>query len=76
MLEIGIGTGPNLKYYANDADIEVLGVDPNMKMEKYAKAAAVASGLPPTNLKFIHAVCNLHKWKCLVFFITNHNEMQ
>lgn len=56
VLEIGIGTGPNLKYYANGTDIEVFGIDPNMKMEKYAKAAAVASGLPPTNFKFIHAV--------------------
>lgn len=63
VLEIGIGTGPNLKYYASGTDIEVSGIDPNMKMEKYAKAAAVASGLPPTNFKFIHAVCNLHKRK-------------
>lgn len=66
MLEIGIGTGPNLKYYANGTDIEVFGIDPNRKMEKYAKAAAVASGLPPTNFKFIHAVCNMHKYKYLV----------
>ncbi|XP_076890371.1 uncharacterized protein LOC143541422 [Bidens hawaiensis] len=54
ILEIGIGTGPNLKYYG--ASASVVGVDPNRKMEKYAKAAAEASGLPETKFKFIHAV--------------------
>lgn len=57
LLEIGIGTGPNLKYYAGDTDVQVLGVDPNKKMEKYAQAAAVAAGLPLTNFKFLQAVC-------------------
>ncbi|XP_044488227.1 methyltransferase-like protein 7A isoform X3 [Mangifera indica] len=56
VLEIGIGTGPNLKYYANDPNIQVFGVDPNIKMEKYAQAAAVATGLPLTNFKFLQAV--------------------
>lgn len=57
ILEIGIGTGPNLKYYGNAASgASVVGVDPNRKMEKYAHAAAEASGLLPTNFKFIRAV--------------------
>lgn len=56
LLEIGIGTGPNLKYYAADTDVQVLGVDPNRKMEKYAQTAAVAAGLPLTNFKFLQAV--------------------
>lgn len=56
ILEIGIGTGPNLKYYANDADVEVFGVDPNGKMERYAHEAAEAAGLLPANFKFIQAV--------------------
>ncbi|CAK7326108.1 unnamed protein product [Dovyalis caffra] len=56
VLEIGIGTGPNLKYYANDADIQVFGVDPNTKMEKYAQEAAAAAGLPLSNFEFIQAV--------------------
>ncbi|XP_022022199.1 methyltransferase-like protein 7A isoform X12 [Helianthus annuus] len=57
ILEIGIGTGPNLKYYSNLASgASVVGVDPNRKMEKYAQAAAQASGLPPTKFQFIHAV--------------------
>ncbi|XP_042479038.1 methyltransferase-like protein 7A [Macadamia integrifolia] len=56
VLELGIGTGPNLKYYAGDGDVHVYGVDPNQKMEKYAQEAAVAAGLPPTNFNFIQMV--------------------
>ncbi|XP_023880338.1 uncharacterized protein LOC111992710 [Quercus suber] len=56
VLEIGIGTGPNLKYYASEADVQVFGMDPNRKMEKYAQAAAEAAGLPLTNFEFLHAV--------------------
>ncbi|KAK4376257.1 hypothetical protein RND71_006934 [Anisodus tanguticus] len=56
ILEIGIGTGPNLKYYASEGGTSVYGVDPNRKMEKYAQAAAEAAGLPPANFKFLHAV--------------------
>ncbi|XP_022724927.1 methyltransferase-like protein 7A isoform X2 [Durio zibethinus] len=42
ILEIGIGTGPNLEYYADNSEVQVFGVDPNKKMEKYARAAAAA----------------------------------
>ncbi|KAJ4845696.1 hypothetical protein Tsubulata_028777 [Turnera subulata] len=57
ILELGIGTGPNLKYYAGEPDIvKVLGVDPNRKMEKYAKKAALAAGLPIENFNFVQAV--------------------
>ncbi|POO03510.1 Methyltransferase type [Trema orientale] len=56
VLEIGIGTGPNLRYYAVDDVVQVFGVDPNSKMEKYATAAAVEAGLPVPNFKFIQAV--------------------
>uniref|UniRef100_A0A6N2LUM3 Methyltransferase type 11 domain-containing protein n=1 Tax=Salix viminalis TaxID=40686 RepID=A0A6N2LUM3_SALVM len=56
VLEIGIGSGPNLKYYANSADVQVFGVDPNTKMEKYAQESAVAAGLPLSNFEFIQAV--------------------
>ncbi|KAL3751590.1 hypothetical protein ACJRO7_012427 [Eucalyptus globulus] len=56
ILEIGIGTGPNLKYYANDNDVHVVGVDPKRTMEKYARAAAAAAGLPSPNFKFLQAV--------------------
>ncbi|KAL2226087.1 methyltransferase-like protein 7A [Sesamum indicum] len=56
ILEIGIGTGPNIKYYANHSGINVVGVDPNRKMEKYAQAAAEAAGLPRSNFSFMQAV--------------------
>nr|BAO45871.1 methyltransferase [Acacia mangium] len=56
ILEIGIGTGPNLKYYASNPDVLVVGIDPNQKMEKYARSSAVSAGLPPSNFEFIHAV--------------------
>ncbi|GMP58323.1 hypothetical protein CsSME_00022034 [Camellia sinensis var. sinensis] len=59
VLELGIGTGPNLKYYASDNGVRVFGIDPNKKMEKYAQAAAAAAGLPPENFKFIHAVAEV-----------------
>ncbi|CAL1370646.1 unnamed protein product [Linum trigynum] len=54
VLEIGIGTGPNLKYY--DADVQVFGVDPNSKMERYACDAAIAAGLQPSSFSFTQAV--------------------
>ncbi|XP_042485469.1 methyltransferase-like protein 7B [Macadamia integrifolia] len=56
VLELGIGTGPNLKYYASGGEVYVYGVDPNKKMEKYAREAAVAAGLPPSNFNFIQTV--------------------
>lgn len=55
VLEIGVGTGPNLKYYASSASM-VFGIDPNKKMEKYARGAAEAAGLSPENFKFLQAV--------------------
>ena len=57
ILEIGVGTGPNLKYYADYPDTLVYGVDPNRKMQKYAQAAATAARLPPSNFTFMPAVC-------------------
>ncbi|KAF4396747.1 hypothetical protein F8388_004715 [Cannabis sativa] len=59
VVEIGIGTGPNLRYYGGDKGVQVFGVDPNKKMEKYAKSSAIAAGLPVQNFKFIQAVCSI-----------------
>lgn len=56
ILEIGIGTGPNLSYYTSNTDVQVVGIDPNPEMEKYARSAAVSAGLPLSNFEFIHAV--------------------
>ncbi|GLJ52137.1 hypothetical protein SUGI_1109200 [Cryptomeria japonica] len=56
ILELGIGTGPNIKYYASGANVSVVGIDPNMQMEKYARAAATAVGIPESQFKFIRGV--------------------
>lgn len=56
VVEIGIGTGPNLKYYVNGVGMRVFGVDPNRKMEKYARAAAETAGLSPSKFEFLQAV--------------------
>ncbi|XP_020979401.1 methyltransferase-like protein 7A isoform X4 [Arachis ipaensis] len=56
ILEVGIGTGPNLSYYANDSDVHVVGIDPNPKMEKYARSSARLAGLLLSNFEFFQAV--------------------
>lgn len=56
IVEIGIGTGPNIKYYGSSTGTNVFGIDPNKKMEKYAQAAAKAAGFSSANFKFIQAV--------------------
>ncbi|OAY70737.1 Methyltransferase-like protein 7A [Ananas comosus] len=56
ILELGVGTGPNFKYYATINDLTVIGVDPNKQMEKYARSAAVAARLPETSFSFIRGV--------------------
>lgn len=59
ILEIGIGTGPNLSYYASDSNVQVIGIDPNPEMEKYARSSATSAGFPLSNFEFIHAVCSV-----------------
>ncbi|XP_024006897.1 methyltransferase-like protein 7B isoform X2 [Eutrema salsugineum] len=57
ILEIGIGTGPNFKYYTTVIpNVSVLGVDPNAKMESYARRSAAEAGLKPEDFRFIHAL--------------------
>ncbi|KAF5197276.1 Methyltransferase-like protein 7b [Thalictrum thalictroides] len=56
VLELGIGTGPNLSYYAGDGGVSVFGIDPNKRMEKYARAAATSAGLSSSKFIFTQAV--------------------
>ncbi|XP_058096391.1 uncharacterized protein LOC131242048 isoform X2 [Magnolia sinica] len=56
VLELGVGTGPNFKYYAGTPGISVIGIDPNKRMEKYARVAAEAAGLPSKHFDFAQAV--------------------
>lgn len=60
LLEIGVGTGPNLKYYAGNENVCVLGMDPNHKMEKYAWASAREAGMKPENFRFLQGVSVNH----------------
>ncbi|CAN6233467.1 unnamed protein product [Urochloa humidicola] len=56
ILELGVGTGPNFKYYASDEGVNVIGVDPNKHMEDYARSAAVSAGLPSSSFTFQRGV--------------------
>ncbi|KAJ4884260.1 S-adenosyl-L-methionine-dependent methyltransferases superfamily protein [Raphanus sativus] len=56
VLEIGVGTGPNLKYYASNENVCVFGMDPNQKMEKYACESARETGLKPETFRFMQGV--------------------
>uniref|UniRef100_M4CJK4 DNA (cytosine-5-)-methyltransferase n=1 Tax=Brassica campestris TaxID=3711 RepID=M4CJK4_BRACM len=57
VLEIGIGTGPNMRYFAaRNVNVTLLGLDPNPKMKKYARKAAVRAGLNPKNFRFMQGV--------------------
>ncbi|ESQ28292.1 hypothetical protein EUTSA_v10019583mg [Eutrema salsugineum] len=57
VLEIGIGTGPNMRYYAaRNMNVTVLGLDPNPKMKKHARKSAAKAGLKPKSFKFKQGV--------------------
>lgn len=75
ILEIGIGTGPNLSYYASNSDVQVVGIDPNQKMEKYARSSAASAGLPLSNFEFIHAVCTMFSPLRSFLFKTGEEKM-
>lgn len=64
VLEIGIGSGPNMRYYAaRNSNVTLYGLDPNPKM-KYARKSATKAGLKPKNFRFKQGVsfllCILH----------------
>ncbi|KAF7809104.1 methyltransferase-like protein 7A [Senna tora] len=56
ILEIGIGTGPNLRYYHSKSIVEVIGLDPDRNIENRARSSATSAGFPPSKFKFIHGV--------------------
>jgi ubiquinone/menaquinone biosynthesis C-methylase UbiE len=57
IVEVGVGTGPNLKFYGGRPHIEkVIGVDPNERMARFAEQAALDVGLAPSQFKFLHGV--------------------
>lgn len=56
MVEIGVGTGPNFRYYVRNSGLRVIGVDPNRAMDRYARTAAETAGLLPENFQFLQGV--------------------
>lgn len=56
LLEVGIGTGPNFKYYSGHQDMKVVGLDPNPEMELYANQAADAAGLSQQQVQLLPGV--------------------
>uniref|UniRef100_A0A061RUX4 Methyltransferase-like protein 7a-like n=1 Tax=Tetraselmis sp. GSL018 TaxID=582737 RepID=A0A061RUX4_9CHLO len=56
ILEIGIGTAPNLKYYPTLEGIRLTAVEPNLAMEQYARRNAAAAGLDGDRLKLLQGV--------------------
>ncbi|KAL0045773.1 hypothetical protein WJX82_004006 [Trebouxia sp. C0006] len=53
MLEVGMGTGPNLKYLAAQKSVSIVGVDPNPEMAPYAIEAASRAGLTRDQLQML-----------------------
>jgi len=53
VLELGMGTGPNLRYEAECSEVHVTGVDVNSAMAPYAREAAQTAGLPLQRLTLV-----------------------
>ena len=58
LLEMGIGTGPNLPYYASSAllaenGLHIIGVDRNPFMLPHLRSAAAAAGWPAERLEWV-----------------------
>ncbi|KAI8477253.1 MAG: S-adenosyl-L-methionine-dependent methyltransferase [Monoraphidium minutum] len=56
LLEVGLGTGANAKYYAANTALRVTGVDPNPAMASWARQAMADAGLPPENVTVMQGV--------------------
>lgn len=54
VLELGMGTGPNLRYQAVCPGVQVTGIDVNTAMAQYAHRAAESAGLPQDQLRLVN----------------------
>lgn len=53
LLELGMGTGPNLRYQNACPEVHVTGIDVNTAMAPYARQAADAAALPQSRLRLV-----------------------
>ncbi|KAF8073250.1 METTL7A [Scenedesmus sp. PABB004] len=56
VLELGVGSGANLPYYARRKGLRLTGLDPNPAMQPYLQATAAAQGLPADALTYVQGV--------------------
>jgi len=57
IVEIGMGSFPNALFYKKMEGIDIIGVDPNDRMEQYARDNAARAGLvPKDSLRIVHGV--------------------
>lgn len=60
VLEVGMGSFPNALYYKDQRNLDIIGVDPNDRMEGYAKDSAKRAGLiaseKSNSLRIVHGV--------------------
>lgn len=64
VLDICVATGPNLKYYSDNENAYVLGMDPNHKMEQYACEPAREARLKPENFRFMQVLSVTDLFSC------------
>lgn len=57
VVEVGMGSFPNALYYKGRKGVDIVGVDPNDRMEMYARDSAARAGLVPADsLRIVHGV--------------------
>lgn len=59
VVEVGMGSFPNALYYQKSSGLDIIGVDPNDKMEGFARDSAARAGLLKennNNLRIVHGV--------------------
>ena len=60
IVEVGMGSFPNALYYEHQHGLDIIGIDPNDRMEGYAKDSASRAGLLSNNmgnsLRIVHGV--------------------
>jgi len=57
VVEVGMGSFPNARYYPQREGLDIIGVDPNDRMEGYARENARRAGLVPADsLRVVHGV--------------------